>query len=194
MSKKNQKVDESDLDDDLDFKDFDMGFEDVGEDREPKSKPVKSFAKGVKKGLSDTEQIKSVFRKNLPEEYGKAFDMLGDVASGTRQFSDDIINESKPLISDLASAADKFLPNNFKRIKEKLQNIQEWAKPEDQRRGGPSKEEMENSAIGIELGRIFEQQQKVDEIKEKVDRKEKALEEARKIDEKVKIYIKVRLR
>jgi hypothetical protein len=176
MSKKNQKVDELDLDDDLDFKDFDMGFEDVGEDREPKSKPVKSFAKGVKKGLSDTEQIKSVFRKNLPEEYGKAFDMLGDVASGTRQFSDDIINESKPLISDLASAADKFLPNNFKRIKEKLQNIQEWAKPEDQRKGGPSKEEMENSTIGIELGRIFEQQQKVEEIKEKVDRKEKALD------------------
>lgn len=173
---KEQKVDNVDLDDGLDFQDFEMGFEELDGSREPKSEPVKSFAKGVKKGLTDTDQIKSVFRKNLPKEYGRAFDILDDVASGTQTFAKEVIDDAKPIINDIAYAADKFLPQNFVKTKEKLQRLQEWAKDDKRKSEGMSKEEMQNASIGVELGRIFDQQQKVELIKEKLDKKDKALD------------------
>ena len=175
MSKKNLQVEETELDDDFDSLDFEMGFEGLSDDREPKSKPLKSFAKGVQNGLTDTTLIKNIIKNNLPKEYGDTFDMLDEVASGTRQFADDVVKQAKPIIGDLAGAAEKFLPSNFKATKEKLNNIKKWTEG-DPSRQGPSKEAIRENSLGIELGRIFEQQQKVDQINDKIEKRERALD------------------
>lgn len=175
MANKELKAKVPPLDRDLDFNDMEFSFGDLPDDREPSSKPVKSFARGVRKGLGDTELIKNMMKKNLPQEYGNAFDMLDELASGSKKFADDSIKQAKPIIADLANAADKFLPSNFKTAKEKLNNIRSWA---EKTPGSdlPNKDQMREQGIGIELGRIFQQQQKIDLINEKVDRRERALD------------------
>lgn len=176
MTKKDTKVDETNLDSDLDFDNFDMGFEELADDREPTSKPVKSYVKGVSKGLTDTDHIKTIIRKNLPKEYGETFDMLDTMSRGTRDFAETVVKESKPIIGDLAEAADKFLPANLKSIKEKLGKISTWARADENKSQGPSKEQLRDNTIGIELGRIFENQQEQEVVKEKINRRERALD------------------
>jgi hypothetical protein len=110
---KEKKVDDVDLDDGLDFQDFEMGFEELGDDREPKSKPAKSFAKGVKKGLTDTEQIKSVFRKNLPPEYAAAYGKIDDVFDIMIKLKENNVTQIMKFLS-LSNAS--LLTEKFKRF------------------------------------------------------------------------------
>ena len=176
MTKKKHEVEEQDYDSDMEFDDFDMDFPALDDDREPVSKPGKAFAKGVKSGLSDTTVIKNMFRKNLPTEYGDAFDMIDEVAGGARDFSKEVVKQAKPAIADLANAADKFLPNSFKSTKNKLNKIREWAEKDENASRGPSKEQQREDGLGIELGRIFSHQQKVEEVNIKIDKQERALD------------------
>lgn len=166
------QVDNVDLDSSLEFNDFDMGFPDLSDDRTPVSKPGKAFVKGLGKGLSDKSLISDLMKKNLPREYGSTFDMLDEVATGARNFSADMVKESKPIIGNLANAADKFLPSSFKSTKEKLSRVRDWAEKEDSY-GSISKDERRKQGTGIELGRIFEQQQQTQAINDKISKKEK---------------------
>lgn len=166
------QVDNVDLDSSLEFNDFEMGFPSIGEDREPVSKPGKAFVKGVSSGITDKSLIQDLIKNNLPREYGSTFDMLDEVASGSKSFADDMVKQSKPIIGNLANAADKFLPNNFKSTKEKLSKLRSWAEDEGGN-GAMSKDQQRQANLGVELGRVFAQQQQTQEINEKISRKEK---------------------
>lgn len=176
MSKKKLEVDETKVDRELDYDDFDMDFPDMSEDRVPISKPGKAFAKGVKRGISDSDLIGSMIRKNIPKEYGETYDMLKEVSKGTKDFAKDAVKQAKPIIGDLANAAEKFLPSNFKATKERLSKIRDWSQNEEGTQAGPNKEDIRKASVGLELGRIFQEQQKVDQINEKINKREKALD------------------
>ena len=175
MANKKLKTSDTDLDSSLDFPEFDFDVDSAGEDRSPNSKPVKSFAKGVKKGLSDTELIKSVFRKNLPKEYEQMFDQLDELQRGSRDFASDLLKEAKPAIGNVANSIEKFLPNNFKSAKDKLAKIREWSEKDDTYRG-QSKKDREEDQISIGLSRVFEKQSQIDAQAEKVQRQERAVD------------------
>lgn len=176
MASKKLKTKDTDLDSNLDFPEFDWDVADASDDREPTSKPAKSFAKGVKKGIGDTDLIKTMFRKNLPKEYGDTFDKLDDLQRGSRDFAENVMKEAKPVIGHLANAAEKFLPNNFKTAKEKLAAIRDWSEKEDYDYRGQSKEDREEDQISIGLERVFEKQQAIDAQAEKVGRQERAID------------------
>lgn len=175
MANKKLKTSETDLDSSLDFPEFDFDVDSAGEDRNPKSKAVKSYAKGVKKGLSDTELIKTVFRKNLPKEYGDMFDQLDELQRGSRDFGAELLKEAKPAIGNVANSIEKFLPNNFKTAKEKLAKIREWSEKDDSHYG-QSKEDREEDQIAIGLDRVFAKQAAIDAQAEKVARQERAID------------------
>ena len=175
MTDKKTKVDETGLDKDLDFEDFDMGLDSLSDDREPTSKPVRSFVRGVSKGLGDSEVIEKVLQKNLPREYTAAYENLQKFSRGSSDFADEVMKEAKPIVGDLANAADKFLPKNFKRTKEKLANIVKWSQG-DERPNAPSKEDIRENTLSIELGRIFEQQQEQAVVEQKTSKADKALD------------------
>lgn len=176
MAGKKLRTGETDLDSALDFNDFEFDIEGAGEDRQPTSKPVKSFARGVKKGIGDTDLIKNILRKNLPKEYGDTFDQLEELSRGGRNFAEGVMKEAKPAIANLANAAEKFLPNNFRATKNKLDKIRQWAEKGEEHGYGQDKDDQRNDQIGIELGRAFERQAAIDSAAAKVERNEKIID------------------
>ena len=176
MSDKKLKVKGNDPDDSLDFDDFEFGYESFEDgDRDPTSKPVRSFAKGVRKGLGDSDNIKGLLRKNLPDEYGSAFDILKELQGEASKTATEFIKGAKPIASDLLNAADKMLPSSAKGLKAKLAKWQKDLEDEG-RSSGPSKEQMREDSMSIELGRIFNQQAQVAEVKDKIGKQEKAFD------------------
>jgi hypothetical protein len=178
MASKENEIDSADMDDDLDFGDFEFEIEDLPNDREPTSKPAQALKRGVKKGLTDTAHIENLMTRNLPKDYGRSLKSLKDIQKGAKGFARDVTEQAKPIIGDLAYAAEKFLPSSLKGTKEKLKNIQKWS--EGYQSETKSKEQLREEQLGITLGRIFEQQREQDqeekEVDDEIEKKEKALD------------------
>ncbi len=176
MASKKLRDQDSDLDSSLDFEDFDFSTEDTGSDRNPRTKAVKSTVRGVKKGLADTELIKTILRKNLPKEYGDAFDQFSELQRGVRDYSEQLVKDAKPAIGNIANAVDKWLPNNFQATKRQAQKILEWAEKDDSSSASMSNEERQRGEMDIEIARVFEKQNAIAVQTAKLEKQERAID------------------
>jgi len=124
--KKKLKRDEFDLDDELDFGDFD--FPDDLEATNPKErKPVSEVFKGVISQASDTLQdvnfIKDIAERTLPKEYTTIFNAGEKITTGISKLYDQSIQEIKPQANGLARKIDKLVPKEegfLRKIVDKL--------------------------------------------------------------------------
>lgn len=160
-------------DDDLDFPDFDFDNPDVADDRSPVVKAALAAKDGFTEKLKDKSLLQEKLKENLPSEFGEAADFASNTLGETKEFIKKSVKDLKPAAANISKSIKAFLPANFTRISAKLDQMENWANS-DKREKGPTVEQQREQDIGINVGRIFQQQALQDENNEaKDDAKEK---------------------
>lgn len=185
MAKKETlKRDDFDLDNDLDFNEFDFGDNDGSYSKDVKSKkrnPVTDVLIGTIGGIKDTVKSPSFLAETvkdvLPKQYGTVFQGLGEISDGVTSLYDDAVKEIKPQVSKLAKKIDRLVPEESKTLKKITTKIKDFIGDPDASYSGPSKEEIQEQSITNALGAIFsEQAEKNDQIKAREYAKEEIRE------------------
>lgn len=174
MAKKETlKRDDFDLDNDLDFNDFDFGDNDGSFNKDIKSKkrtPVQEAFTGTITGIKDTVKSPSFLaetvKKSLPEQYGTVFQGLGEISGGVTSLYDDAVREIKPQASKLAKKIDRLVPEENKTLKKITSKIRSFVGEPNDENTGSSKQQIQEQSITNALGAIFsEQAEKNDQLK-----------------------------
>lgn len=174
MAKKETlKRDDFDLDNDLDFNEFDFGDNDdsFSKDLSPKKRtPVTEAFLGTISGIKDTAKspsfISETVKKSLPEQYGTVIQGLGEISGGVASLYDDAVKEIKPQASKLAKKIDRLVPEESKTLKKITSKIRSFVGEPNDENTGPSKQQIQEQSITNALGAIFnEQAEKNDQLK-----------------------------
>jgi hypothetical protein len=155
-------------DDDLDFPDFVFDNPEVEDNRTPTTKVITTGVDSFSNALRDKEKIKKKLLENLPSEYGEAVDLATSGFQDTRNFIDDSIRDIKPVVGSITKSVKAFLPDN---LAKRLDKLEEWARVSDYGKG-PTLEQQREQSIGIELGRIFQEQADQELAKDQAERAE----------------------
>lgn len=164
------KLDDFDLDEDLDFDNFD--FDEINNQKSADAKntrkrsPVMDVFKGTISGAKDKFKepsfLAKVVKETLPEQYGSVFSKADDVAGTVSSLYDDAIREIKPQLARLSKKVDKLVPAEqkfFKKITSKFSNM---FGDETSAYKGQDKGALENQTITNSLAQIFEAQTQMD--------------------------------
>lgn len=167
MAEKKLKSGEMDLDDDLDFDEFDFGDNNNPELNDKKSRnPVLSLATGVTKGVvskfTEPAFLVKVAEDALPSEYGVIKQQANKLVGTATSLYDDAIKEIKPAAGRLSAKIDKLVPAEQARLKKFTGKVSEYfgnraPVMED------SKEVRQEQAIALSVGSIFGAQQQHDD-------------------------------
>lgn len=160
------------FDNDLNLPDFDFGSEPVEDNRSPITQIKDGLKTGMKKKLVDPATYMKLGRKMLPEEFGQTVDSIDNTITSAKKVYEGAIKEVKPALSEFAKAADKMVPESYKKSKETLKRIADWGQQSNS--SGTSPEQQREANIGIELGKIFQfqmEEQTKAGIKDDADKK-----------------------
>ena len=156
MAKQKIGSDKIDLDNELDLPDFDFDFGDANKDRTPEQQILSGIKEGVSSSFRNTSLIRRLIRESMPPVYAEAEDLYNVVGNNTSQLYNKAVQEIKPSIAQIAKTTDNIIPQKFKRSKDVLKSIKEWA--EGYKFKGFSQEDKEttrNRNIAIEVGDVF---------------------------------------
>lgn len=157
MAKKDKlKLDEFELDDDLNFPGFDFNGEDVPDKRKPVTRVKDSIKAGVKESLYKPSTYASMLRNALPKEYGETYDNAAKIGEGISNTYRDAVKELSPAINDVARSINAFVPDSMRRTKEKLRKLEELGQEPAQLNSQEKNQREDN--IALELGKIFKVQ------------------------------------
>ena len=117
FSKKEQKknkLDDTSMDDDLDF-DFSSMDEEFDIDSKSRT-PIQRVASGIKSSVKSTASnpgtYKKLMLKALPEEYSQVHDELENKFSKLTTATSDAVDKLRPELKTLANKVDKLIPEN----------------------------------------------------------------------------------
>jgi len=164
MAKKEKlKLGELNLDDDLNFEEFD--FESLDSKMSPDSKkpkkrqPVMDVFKGTVAGVKDEIKSPSFLAKTLeaamPKEYGEIVSTGSEMLGNASSLYDGAIREIKPQLSRIAKKVDKLVPAESKRLKKVTDKFKSLIGDETQSFSGPSKEQIQEQSIANSLAQVF---------------------------------------
>lgn len=125
--KENLKTSGKGFDDDLDLPDFDFDLPQPKDDRKPVSKILGNVRKGFTSSFKDPAIIERGIRKGLPDGYGEALNVAGDIKSTVKDLYDTAAKEIKPGLKEMTKAANKMLPESARRTKGLLDKINKWS-------------------------------------------------------------------
>ena len=182
MARKDElKLDNFDLDRDLDFDNF--SFDDIDgmlseESKSKKRSPVHDTFRGVVKGtvkeLTSPSLLAKVMKKSLPEQYGEVASSADKALGDFTSLYDDTIRELKPQMSRIARKIDKLVPEEskfFKKISTKFKDI---IGEEFEAYRGQSTESIQEQNIANTISSIFKAQADTDaEEKAKISAEDK---------------------
>lgn len=158
-----------DVDDDLDFGNFDFesGSEEdfMSDSRKPVTKLRDGFVDGLKDTVTSPSFIKKQLKQTLPSGYGTAMDMADQGIAGISQLYDSAGKELKPVIKDLKRVTGKMLPMFDGMLPNAWSNkLKEWSREEKsfQQEQIDQKEAAINSSIGQIFGKMEEANQQRD--------------------------------
>ena len=161
-SKKDKNEIDSDfnLDDDLDFGDFDFDLAPEKDDRSPAKKFKDGFTQGVIDKVKDTDYLRRFAKESLPEGYGQTIDMAGTVTQNIRKNIDEVSSTVKPLIKDTKRVLTKVIPRDSKFLpksaKDMLDRWEDDSKSEQ--RADMSKQRMKEDFMNAQLADVFKVQ------------------------------------
>ena len=194
MAKKTKNnIDNSfDVDDDLNFDDFDFDFDPGKDDRKPITKVKDGFVSSFKSKSSDPSFLRKVLRDALPKGFGDAMDLTDTVNKSLRSLYESSANEVKPALRDFKRMAIKVTPKDNKYVPKSLENlVKKW---EDESKESSlnvkeakfSVDEMRDTALAAQLGELFKEQatltQKNNEQDQAEDKIKQGIELARHRD------------
>jgi hypothetical protein len=155
-------------DDDLgSFDDFEFG-DDFGDfdtppapdDRKPITKVATSFLAGAAEELTDPTRVKKMTLDALPKGYGKAADLVDNVAATGRDLYHTTAEELKPVIRDAKRLGRRALPAVKGLLPDRIaKKLEEITKEEP---SGPSVQQTRDSQMQSEVSDIFKLQMEND--------------------------------
>ena len=163
---------EMSFDDDLNFPDFEFDSQPIEDNRNPITQVKDGLKTGMKRKLADPATYMKLGRKILPDEFGETVDKIDKTVTSAKSVYDSAIKEVKPALADFAKAADKMVPESYKKSKETLKRIANWG--EQKTSSATSIEQQRDANIGLELGKIFQfqmEEQTKATIKDDADKK-----------------------
>ncbi len=170
MAKKEKlKLDEYNIDDDLDFSSFDESEITGGlspEARDSKKRtPVMDVFRGTISGAKSTVKSPAypadLTKKSLPSSYGEVFKAADDVRETTSALYDEAVRELKPQLSYISKKIDRLVPDEQKFLKKVSAKISGLFGNNDSYKG-PSKEQIQDQSITAALGQIFDKKQELE--------------------------------
>lgn len=172
MAKKTkEKLDDFDLDADLDFGSFDFDSQNVKDDRTPTAKIKDAIKEGAKQSLSSPSTYKKMILKALPKEYGELEQDYDKLTDGVRKVYEDSVKQVKPVAADLAKNINSLVPEDMKRVKSVLAKLEAWGN-DDRASLRANQEKQREDAINLQLSQIFQTQLK-EEMKARAEDKAK---------------------
>lgn len=168
---KNLKLDKFDLDNDLDFPDFDGDLDGQfsTESKATKKRTVvgdvfSGTVSGVKSKLTDPGFLAQTVKKSLPSTYGKTFEAVDTMSGSLSQLYDETIREIKPQAARLAKKIDKLVPDDSS-LKKLTSRVKEMLGDET-RIASAGKEEMQDQSIATAMSGVFGDQMAVENARE----------------------------
>lgn len=170
MAKKEKlKIDNFNLDDDLDF---DFNLDDIdkamsAEARNKKSRtPVMDVFKGAIGGtkgkFKDPRFLADLVKKSLPKEYGEVFSAADQASTALSSLYDEAIREIKPQLGRLSTKVDRLVPEEKRHLKKLTDRIKQIVGEEPSTFKKESREERQEKTITDSLASLFEMQAKAD--------------------------------
>jgi hypothetical protein len=168
--RKTLKRDDFDIDNDLDFNEFDFGDNDALINKDVSSKkrnPVMDVFKGTITGVKDTVKnpnfLAQTVKDSLPEQYGTVFQTADEVVSTATSLYDEAIREIKPQLSRVAKKIDRLVPEERKILKKITSKFKDLVGDETGDFKGQSKEQLQEQAINNSIASVFQQQAEKDQ-------------------------------
>ncbi len=166
-NKKDKKLNDSDLDDELDF-DFNEGLDDLGELDTKKRKPIEKVTSGIKDSLKRNATSFSTYKKlalgALPKEYSEIDTVVSDSYEKLSTNYNEAVSGLKPEISKLSSKVDKLIPENQRFLKKLYDKT--LGKFKEDEPSETSSTDIQEEQINKTLNDIFNKQHAVDLAKE----------------------------
>jgi hypothetical protein len=164
MSKiKKTLLDDSKLDNDLNFDDFLL--DDIDSEISPSAKDKKSRSPvidvykgtigGLKDKFTDPSFLAKVAKDSLPPQYSQTISVVDDAIYSASSLYDEAIRDIKPQLSRLAKKVDKLVPNERKFFKALTTKFKDLAGDESNSFRSQSNTELNDTAIANSLSSIF---------------------------------------
>lgn len=164
MAKDKNDIEDDDLGnfDDFDFDNMlgDLDTPPVKDDRKPITKVATSFLAGAAEELTDPSRVKKMALDALPEGYGKAANLVDNVAATGRELYHTTAEELKPVLRDAKRLGRRVLPAVKGLLPDRVaKKLEEMTKEEPK---GPTVEQTRDSQISSEISDIFQLQMETD--------------------------------
>ncbi|MDD2879796.1 MAG: transglycosylase SLT domain-containing protein [Rhodoferax sp.] len=156
--KKNKVESDFDLDNELDFDDFDFPDPDVKDDRKPIVKVASGIASGAVEKVKDTSFLKQTLKDALPHSFGESMDIADTVKESVKELYDESAKEIKPAIKEGKKLIGKLVPKESKLVPKAVYELLErWKEEEDAEKRGAvlSKEAQQEAMLSSQLADIF---------------------------------------
>ena len=160
-NKKNKVESDFDLDNELDFDDFDFPDPDVKDDRKPIVKVASGIASGAVEKVKDTSFLKQTLKDALPSSFGESMDIADTVKESVKELYDESAKEIKPAIKEGKKLIGKLVPKESKLVPKAVYELLErWKEEEEAENRGSvlSKEAQQEAMLSSQLADIFKVQ------------------------------------
>ena len=156
--KKNKVESDFDLDNELDFDDFDFPDPEVKDDRKPIVKVGSGIVSGAAEKVKDTSFLKQTLKDALPSSFGESMDIADNVKESVKDLYDESAKEIKPAIKEGKKLIGKLVPKESKLVPKAVYELLErWKEEEEAEKRGAvlSKEAQQEAMLSSQLADIF---------------------------------------